>query len=240
MNQTLHVSDLLPAFALGALDAPEAQQVQRHLSQCKKCLRELEELQGVRSLLAFAVPPVSPDPALKARLMARVRAEGTRPVTAGEGSFLDRLTGLLQRNALVWTPISIVLIIGLLISNLLLWQRSPRQGAGNPLRAVPLAGTDTSPRGASGVLAMSGDGREGTLVVYGLAPLTADQQYQLWLIQDGERDSGAVFSVDPEGEAIVRVDVPRTLLDYSGFGITIEPAGGSPGPTGEKVMGGSL
>jgi anti-sigma-K factor RskA len=240
MSQSLHVTDLLPAFALGALDAPEAQQVRRHLSQCKKCLRDLEELQGVEGLLALVVPHVSPDPALKARLLNRVRAEAAQAGRGEEGSTLDRLKGLIQRNALVWTPISIVVIIGLLIGNLLLWQRAPRQAAGTPLWAVPLVRTDASPPGASGVLAMSEDGQAGALVVYGLEPLAPGQQYQLWLIRDGERDSGAVFSVDEEGEAIVRVDARRALLEYANFGITIEPAGGSPGPTGDKVMGGSL
>jgi anti-sigma-K factor RskA len=30
------------------------------------------------------------------------------------------------------------------------------------------------------------------------------------------------------------------LLKFQAFGITVEPTGGSPGPTGEKVMGGEL
>ncbi len=29
----------------------------------------------------------------------------------------------------------------------------------------------------------------------------------------------------------------RAAADYERFGITIEPAGGSPGPTGERVLG---
>ncbi|RJQ80137.1 MAG: anti-sigma factor [Desulfobacteraceae bacterium] len=31
---------------------------------------------------------------------------------------------------------------------------------------------------------------------------------------------------------------PRPLNSYRTFGITIEPRGGSPGPTGSKVLGG--
>jgi anti-sigma-K factor RskA len=27
---------------------------------------------------------------------------------------------------------------------------------------------------------------------------------------------------------------------YTDFGVTVEPAGGSPGPTGDKVLGGSF
>ncbi len=62
-------------------------------------------------------------------------------------------------------------------------------------------------------------------------------QYQLWLIQDGQRTSGAVFSVNKYGYGSVWVSSPEPLSSYSDFGISIEPAGGSPGPTGDKVLG---
>ena len=84
------------------------------------------------------------------------------------------------------------------------------------------------------------DGDHGTLVVDSLAPLGQDQQYQLWLIQDGERTDGGVFSVNPEGYGSLWVETPQPLSSYSAFGITIEPAGGSPGPTGDKVLGSAL
>ena len=81
---------------------------------------------------------------------------------------------------------------------------------------------------------------EATLSITDLPKLPADKQYQLWLIQDGQRDSGAVFSVDTNGSAQVNIDAKRPLTEYRAFGITIEPAGGSPGPTGERVLGFNL
>jgi anti-sigma-K factor RskA len=111
---------------------------------------------------------------------------------------------------------------------------------------VALAGTDAAP-GASGVLVISQDGSSGTLVADGLPVLEAGKQYQLWLIHDGQRDSGGVFSVSPaqaagvtpDSYAVMAVQSARPLTDYTGFGVTIEPAGGSPGPTGQKVLGGN-
>jgi hypothetical protein len=38
-------------------------------------------------------------------------------------------------------------------------------------------------------------------VVDHLGALSPEQQYQLWLIQDGKRTSGGVFSVSSEGYA---------------------------------------
>jgi anti-sigma-K factor RskA len=75
------------------------------------------------------------------------------------------------------------------------------------------------------------------LVVDHLPPLDPAHQYQLWLIQDGQRTSGAVFSVNPEGYGSVWVSSPQPLANYSAFGVSIEPAGGSLAPTGARVLG---
>jgi anti-sigma-K factor RskA len=107
------------------------------------------------------------------------------------------------------------------------------------LQTIPLAGTETAPQ-ATGLIVISADGEHGTLVADGLATLGQDQQYQLWLIKDGERTSGGVFSVNQEGYGSLWVESPQPLSSYSAFGITIEPAGGSPGPTGNKVLGSTL
>jgi anti-sigma-K factor RskA len=49
-----------------------------------------------------------------------------------------------------------------------------------------------------------------------------------------------VFSTDEKSYGGTRIRAPRSLLDYSEVGITIEPAGGSPQPTGPRVLGGPL
>ncbi len=46
--------------------------------------------------------------------------------------------------------------------------------------------------------------------------------------------------VSAEGYGSLSVESPKHLISYSQFGITIVPAGGSPGPTGEKVLGGQF
>jgi anti-sigma-K factor RskA len=99
--------------------------------------------------------------------------------------------------------------------------------------------TDAAPD-ATGLIALSKDGEYGTLMVDHLPPLGKDQQYQLWLIKDGKRTSGGVFSVNWDGYGSLWVNSPERLADYTAFGITVEPTGGSPGPTGAKVLGGTL
>jgi anti-sigma-K factor RskA len=76
--------------------------------------------------------------------------------------------------------------------------------------------------------------------VDGLPSLDEEHEYQLWLIRDGERTSGAIFSTDENSYGGTRIRAPLSLLEYSSVGITIEPAGGSQQPTGERVLGGPL
>jgi anti-sigma-K factor RskA len=134
------------------------------------------------------------------------------------------------------------LIVVLAASSLVLWQRVnnleylSRPGG---IRAVPLSPADAASE-ATGFVLISADGQDGALVVDGLPALEADQEYQLWLIRNGERTSGAVFSTDERSYGGTRIRAPRALTEYSAVGITIEPAGGSPQPTGKQVLKGTL
>lgn len=70
--------------------------------------------------------------------------------------------------------------------------------------------------------------------------LPADKVYQLWLIRDGQRTSGGTFTVDANGRGQVPIHPPLPIREYQSMGVTVEPTGGSPGPTGARVLRGSL
>jgi anti-sigma-K factor RskA len=234
------IIELIPAYALHALDEDEARRVAAHLAICADCRDELAAYEATAARLASAAPPAEPPAYVKDRLMARI-GPGVRPAPPVEHrpSWWERLRAVMRASAPVWAPVSAALILILLVSNILLWRQVSRSP--NPqVVTVALAGTDAAP-GANGVLAFTPGQPEGVLVVSDLAPLPAEQQYQLWLIDDaGNRDSGAVFSVDAAGRARVDVAGGEALPTYAAFGVTVEPAGGSPGPTGQKVLGSDL
>jgi anti-sigma-K factor RskA len=242
MSTNIHVFDLLPAYTLDCLDEEELVRVSEHLAVCAECRAELRSYQAVTDQLALAVPHAVPPTRLKRRLMDRIQpSHPTRDSQPGS-SWWQRWTQFMQRTTPIWGLASLFLILVLVVGNLLLWQQM-RQTETTPqvqaMRAVTLAGTQVAP-GATGLVILSLDGRHGTLVVDGLPTLDPERQYQLWLIRDGQRTSGAVFSVSSDGYGSVWVSSPLPLSSYSAFGITIEPAGGSPGPTGDKVLGGTL
>ena len=238
MSDDAHVLDLIPAFAIGALEAEDVARVEAHLPGCLICRAESRALEEVAAQLRFAAPASPPSPDLKDQLMSRVSGTPHRapaPTPAPSRPLLERLLP-------AWGLASLVLLLALGALNLSLWQRfNEAQSFTAPggMRAVPLSPEDAA-SSATGFVLISADGQDGALVVDGLPQLDEDYEYQLWLIRDGERTSGAIFSTDENSYGGTRIRAPLSLLEYSAVGFTVEPAGGSPQPTGERVLGGPL
>ena len=238
MFDETHVLELLPAYALGSLDADEADLVEGHLLSCWICRAESNTFEEVAEQLSIAAPASLPSPGLKDRLLQRVQVAHPQPrvpVQAARRPWLERLLP-------VWGLASLGLIIALAAFSLSLWQRLNQLEfitAPGGMRAIPLSTTDAASN-ATGFVLVGADGRNGAVVVDGLPPLGEGQQYQLWLIRDGERTSGAVFSTDEKSYGGTRIKVAGSLLEYSAVDVTIEPTGGSPEPTGSLVLGGPL
>jgi anti-sigma-K factor RskA len=255
-----HVIELLPAYALGSVEDEEAKLVSSHLAVCQQCQIELADYQKVTDLLSLAAPAADPSAQLKSQLMQRIGAsevivadakadqmvEGPSlsvPPTAAKQQ--DRPIGEAIRSWLagpIWRPVAFLLIVILLASNGLLLLNTTSEPDSPTIqptfpwrRPVILAGTEAAPE-AVGILYISVDGLQGTLVVDGLPSLTADQQYQLWMNTEDVKDSGAVFSVSETGYRGIEIESPLPLEIYETFGITVEPEGGSSAPTGERVL----
>ncbi len=233
MNETTHqeILDLLPAYALGILEANEAAQVTAHLETCSVCREELAAYEDVTDTLATAVPILIPPTELKERLLNKTTEADAAPPSRLQ-IWNKRLSALFDRP--VWQPALAMAALLLILGAIFIWQQSQNRAEVQ----FALTPTEAAPE-AEGLISVSGNG-EALLTITNLPSLEPEQQYQLWLIHDGQRDSGAVFSVDANGSAQVTVDAKRPLTEYGAFGITIEPAGGSPGPTGERVLGYNL
>lgn len=90
------VQEMLAAAALGMLEGAELQQVVAHTSGCAECARLLQEYREAAANLALMLPAQRLDPArsarMKARLIARVRADKGKGVTSAWRA--DRWIGL--------------------------------------------------------------------------------------------------------------------------------------------------
>jgi hypothetical protein len=79
------------------------------------------------------------------------------------------------------------------------------------------------------------------LVLHGLDKLPEGQVYQLWLVTpDGEQIPHELLQVQgPQAPTVETITLDEATPDFVAVGITIEPAGGSPQPTGEMLLQGS-
>ncbi|HET6443215.1 MAG TPA: anti-sigma factor [candidate division Zixibacteria bacterium] len=240
-----HIFEIIPAYALGSLDVGETEVASRHLAVCETCRAELVAYEEVVDALPLAASEFEPSPVLKERLMQRVSSAsasdkgGVEPVASPESgsSWWQRVAEALRIliNGPSWRPVALVFAVVLVVSNVLIWQQTNKPDP-NSWRRIGLTGTVVAPD-ATGIIYISADGRNGTLIVDRLPQLGSENEYQLWLIEDGERSSGAIFSVDEDGYRGIQIESVEPLENFDSFGITIEPAGGSPGPTGERVLG---
>jgi anti-sigma-K factor RskA len=249
-----HIFDLLPGYALGILDDEDRLHVTTHLMKCSICARELKTYSAATDQLAFGVQLESPDPNLKMKVLQSVEAAARTSAPVEHDSRLpffgkiganwqESLRILLGRQAgLALAVLAIFLVLFLGINNYLLWQqvndlqvRLP----GDNVQFIRLDGTDKAPE-SIGYMIVFKNNRYGSLTVENVPVLDEAYQYQIWLMKDGERTNGGVFSVNDSGYGVLQVYSKQPLEIYDSFGITIEPAGGSPEPTGERILDGGL
>lgn len=107
----------------------------------------------------------------------------------------------------------------------------------NPQESIALASTGAAAPSAKGNFYTRAD--QAVLILHGLQPLAADQTYQLWwLSPDGTAVlPGELLTVTNSDSTALSIAIPAEHRDFSGIGISIEPAGGRPTPTTVILLG---
>ena len=234
----------IPAYALGALDAEESLALEAHLQTCQSCQAELASYRRVGENLLLANPPQPPSAALRKRLQARLPSAQKAPRPRFSWSLGQLGLGKLGLAG------AVVLLLALNIFSFFQIRSLPSQQS-KLLRQVETSQTalamlsypDTQTlylegKGIVGTLLLDKDRNVALLTTWDLPQLQADQTYQIWLIDpQGGRTSAGIFL--PETElpfTSTSIFSTSALSEYVGLGVTVEPAGGSPQPTGERVF----
>jgi len=237
-EQDEHVDNLIDAYALGALEPDEVARVERHLETCDACRALLDAVRVVTSNLLLAVPQVAPPTALRGRILSRIHDEVQpvsqpiehAPAPQTETTHPGRMGRLLRSLFGGETPELADGEADTLLRDLLL---AP------DVTIKPIAGTEHASH-ASARFVGAPSRHEGVVLAQGLHPLDAQHTYQVWLLRDGQPQPNNVFTVDRAGRGIGIVRASEAPLDFDVLAITPEPAGGSPGPTGEIMLAGPL
>jgi anti-sigma-K factor RskA len=214
----------LAAYALGALDADEAEAFEAHLVGCASCRDELVAFQEVVEELPASVPAHPAPKRLRRELMAAVAAE---PKAA-------RAQPRPRRWALPWAGLSprLGLAMAALATVVVVAAGALTLGGGTARTRVITAQVIGLPGSAQVRLT----GGHAELVVRHFAAPPAGHIYEVWLQRSGGKPipAGALFSVSRKGAGAVAV--PGRLHGVKQVMVTPEPAGGSRVPTHAPVI----
>ncbi len=238
--------DMLGGYVLGALAPEDHRRVEAHLESCKNCRGILASYKSLADGLLYAPDPRLPPKSLRARLLKQLSGSSELP------SWRRAIQGVPATGYAL--ALGLIILLSANIGFLFQAQRLMDQGqyalaqqqAGQT--AVAIASYPSSKvavieeDGVRGTFVYDPDLPLGVLYVWGLQPPTADQAYQTWLIDaEGQRLSGGLltFSADP-GYGWLMIEAPTPMSEFRSLGVTLEPAGGSPAPTGPRILGADL
>ena len=227
------IHELTAGYALDALDAEERRAYEAHLAGCEHCQQELESFWTTTEALAIAASGPEPSPALRARILADVRAEPPQNVVPLE-SRRRRVAPALGAVAVVAAVVA--LAVGLWASNLSSELDETRAALDRARAAMTIVANPDSRTVAlasgTGQLVIDPDGGA-ALVLHGLGPAPEGSTYETWIIEgDVPRPAGLFPGRD--GIDVVAIDGkvgPGTVV-----AVTVEPAGGVQLPSGAPVV----
>lgn len=219
---------LAAAYALDALDPDERRRFEAHYPGCEICWREVDDFRATAAVLAEA-SGVAPPPDLKARIMADVgRTRQLSPIGP------ERVADLADRRRpgrvgaiLAGAAAAVLLIVVGGVAGIRL------AGGGDDIGEVAIAPDalvgDLTGEDGTIRLIWSAERDEVALVAEGLDDPGPGRVYELWfLLPDGVAPAG-LFTPDDDG--VLRTVLAVDDIEGGGFGVTIEPEGGSSEPT---------
>lgn len=232
------ISDI-PAYALGALSDDERARVETLLASSEAARNELRVYREMLSGMAMLVPARKAPANLTQDFRQRLLAEPTvhKPVVLPQRR-TNRLTLLAAIAAILVVAIGVVGLYRIVVTD------TERRAIQDILADSSARWTDLAPQpgatGAAGKVSFvrSPQNPKAVLVAQ-LPPLPAEKQYQLWLISKAHPDSALVFSPG-QLEDHWLIDMPDAARTYDAAAITVEPTGGSPGPTTKPVYVGAF
>lgn len=225
MNDHEHLLDLIPAYALDALDAEERAALEARLAvdaAARQLLAEYEQVAGQLALTAVPVQPVPPGLTDDLRRLVRSRA-------AAKPGGRRRL----------WAAVAAAAAILLILAVVL---RTPPAadpaGTFASLQAqadahrLPLQAAADVAAALTGELVVAPDGSQAVIRVSDLPAIRPDQTFQLWLRDvDGQVVSGGLFQASGDADTYLAIPLAGRPADqFAAFGVSLEPAGGSPFP----------
>lgn len=231
--------DLLPAYALGSVDADERALVEALLVECPEVAPELAEYERVAEGLLYSAPQMEPPSSLLTNLM-RETSVPEAPVAQTRTLNASAQRGI--RLASGGMAAAIVLLLA--VSVFSLWQMSELRQDYDVLAAqaddqrallrdlvaetatlFELSAPDDAPDGpartARAILLCNPMNTVGVLRAEAFPELADDGRYEVWLWRDGERTSAGILEVDATGAGMLVFSAPDVISEYEYMRVTV-------------------
>jgi anti-sigma-K factor RskA len=244
---------LAAPYALGIADAAETAEFEAHLATCAECRAELADLRRVNEGLGLSSTPATPPPQLRRRIIEAAGGKTpARPLpwwlaaAASLVAILATAQWLNTENQLRELRAQLADARQQLATAEGLRASAERASADAASRlaiiaaadsiAIPLAGQPSSPNAIGRVVFSPSRGV--VFTANNLPSLPQGRVYQLWAVASPAPVGLALVTPAPGGQADAVAAVPAGVTPTA-FALTIEPEGGSPGPTGAMYLVGS-
>jgi anti-sigma-K factor RskA len=185
--------------------------------------------------LGMSVPPRTPRPELKGRVLARALARRWRWPLAVAAALAVAVGG-----GTGWWAYRRIVALGAerdrLAARVAALEDTVSSFIHDP--ATRLIQVPVSTGGRVGSVTIFADsGRQRWLVrCDGLAPNARDQAYQLWFVTDKGMRTAAVMPMDRDEPMVMGLSLPRAGERVTGAAMSIEPRAGSASPSGPMVF----
>jgi len=254
------IEELLPFYALDALTDEEREQVESYLSAHPEAREQINSLHSAASALPYGISPVQPPRQVKEALMARVNADAeARAHSAARIStqppqrrgLFENLFQVFSLGAALAAIIWVIVLsaqVSRLHTDISGLQKTVAKQATtleqilvnlpkspSNVITVSIKGTNVQP-GAHGQFIADPKEQSAVLIISGLPKLEANKTYQVWLGSGGSLISAGLLSIDENGQGVVIVTSNESIGAFNQLGISVEPEGGSPQPTGDIVV----
>jgi anti-sigma factor RsiW len=253
-------SELLPAYALDAVDGVEGTELEAHLASCPRCQSELDGLREVAAALGNSVEPLPEGlwSHIASQLPEREADEETPPMPAltpegrtpspfhapVEARRRPRRVALTTLGAIAVAAAAVAVVLGIGLvradnraSNLQAQVGQPPSTVAHALDTPgrQLVDLDSTSHTQVAQFVVVPDGR-GYLVESSLPSLGSGRTYQLWGIVGSRAISLGLLGSAPHQAAFTMAGTNRP----SRLSITAEPAGGVVAPTTAIVASGTV
>jgi len=264
---TPRLEELLPAYALGALEGEELRELEEHLAGgCAECQGLLDLWSGDLEAIAASVTPIEPSETTRARVLrlasSPAPAASAAPAVPRRGfpRWLPAVAALLllavwgiagqmrlraeverltgERDRLALQVSTLGREVSLARSEAERATQALQVLAAPGVQSVVLAGLGSTPN-AAGHAYLNPRRRDALFYAFDLPSLPPDKTYELWFFSGGKPVPAGTFAVDEHGVGSVRVERVDRPESVEAWAVTVEPRGGVPLPTGEVVLKGA-